>query len=102
MCQLASSLVINKHCDPMSNIMLVSASTQLDNAVAMAVFISHIPSTAATWFEDKVVRVIVVLVGGPFEVVTGPGVVVDEFFGSVGVSMPVHKLVWHLQLQCLQ
>lgn len=85
--------------------MLFSASALLDNMAAMAVFRRHILSVhgiATDWFEDKVVRAIVVLVGGSFEVDAEPGVVVDKFFGSVGVSIPIHRLVWCLRLQCLQ
>ena len=86
--------------------MLVSASA-LDDKAAMAVFRRHILSVhgiATDWFEDKVVRAcaVVVLVGGSFEVDAEPVVVVDKFFGSVGVSIPTHRLVWCLRLLFLQ
>ena len=65
--------MINECCDPWSNGMLVSASTLLDDTAAMAVFRRHILSVhgiATEWFEDKVIRAGVVLVGGSFEVDT--------------------------------
>ena len=58
----ASYLVINEHCDPSSNNMLVLASTWLDDIMATATFkrqILSVPGIATEWFEDKVVRVIV-------------------------------------------
>ena len=86
--------------------MLVSSSALLDDMAAISIFRRHILSVhgiTTEWFEDKVVRAVVVLVvGGSFQVDAEPGVVVDKFFGSVGVSIPANRLVWCLRLQCLQ
>ena len=55
--------------------MVVSASTWLDDTVAMAVFRRQILSVLGLATEEKVVRVVVLLVGGTFEVDAKPALV---------------------------